>query len=151
MSVDQEKLRSSQTVEYGRYIDYIQHADAPLPEKETKTTMPYYSVQDGLLFISYLPGYLRKRSTFREKLVVPLVGLILHAYHDHVLTGGHLAFRPTYDKIRQKYWWPTISRDVRDGAKNAKLVNDEKQHTTDPNSRQAIYLSSGHFNEYRLT
>ena len=33
MSVDQEKLRSAQTVEYGRYIDYIQHADAPLPEK----------------------------------------------------------------------------------------------------------------------
>ena len=48
MSVHQEKLRSAQTVEYGRYIDYIQHADAPLPEKETKTTMSYNSVQDGL-------------------------------------------------------------------------------------------------------
>ena len=32
MSVDREKLRSAQTVEYGRYIDHIQHADAPLPE-----------------------------------------------------------------------------------------------------------------------
>ena len=95
MSVDHEKLRSAQTVEYGRCIDYIQHADAPLPEKETKTTMPYYSVQDGLLFKSYLPGYLRKRSTFRDQLVVPeaLVGLIMHAYHDHVLSGGHLALR----------------------------------------------------------
>ena len=35
-SVDQEKLRSAQTVEYGRYIDYIQHEDASQPEKETK-------------------------------------------------------------------------------------------------------------------
>ena len=52
MSVDQEKLRSAQTVQYGRYVDYIQHADAPLPEKETKTTMSYYSVQDGLFFQS---------------------------------------------------------------------------------------------------
>ena len=114
MSVDQEKPRSAQTVEYGWYIDCIQHADAPLPENETKTTMSYYLVQDGLLFKSYLPGYLRKSSTFRDQLVVPeaLVGLILHAYHNHVLLGGHLAFRPTYEKIRQEYWWPTISRDV---------------------------------------
>ena len=50
MSVDQEELRSAQAAEYGPYIDYIQHADAPLPEKETKTTMSYYSVQDGMLF-----------------------------------------------------------------------------------------------------
>ena len=114
MSVDQEKLCSAQILEYGRYIDYIQHADAPLPEEETKTTMSYYSVQDGLLFESYLPGYLRKRSTFRDQFVVPeaLVGLILHAYHDHALSGGHLASRPTYEKIRQKYWWLTIGRDV---------------------------------------
>ena len=66
--------------------------------------MSYYSVQDGLLFKSYLPGHLRRRNIFRDELVVPtaLVGLILHAYHDHVLSGGHLALRPTYDKIRQK-------------------------------------------------
>ena len=92
MSVDQGKLRSAQAAEYGQYIDYIQHTDAPLPEKETKTTMSYYSVQDGILFKSYLPGHLRKRSTFRDQLVVPkaLVGLILHAYHDHVLSGGQI-------------------------------------------------------------
>ena len=106
MSVDREKLRSAQTVEYGRYIDYIQHVDAPLPEKETTITMSYYSVQHGLLFYSYLPGYLRKRSTFRDQLVAPeaLDGLILHAYHNHVLSGEHLAPRPTYENIRQKYW-----------------------------------------------
>ena len=132
MSVDQEKLRSpTQAVEYGLYVDYSQNPSAQLPEKETKTTMSYYSVQDGLLYKSYLPGHLRKISTFRDQMVVPkaLVGLILHAYHDHVLSGGHLAFRPTYDKIRQKCWWPTVSRDV--GATNAKLVNDETEHIID--------------------
>ena len=116
MSVDQEKLRSAQTVEYGRFIDYIQHADAPLPEEKTKTIMSYYSVQDELLFRSYLPGYLQKRSTFGDQLVVPeaLVRLNQHAHHDHVLSGGHVASRPTYENIRQKYWWPTIRRDVRE-------------------------------------
>ena len=78
--------------------------------------MSYYSVRDGLLFEPYIPGHLRKRSTFRDQLVAreTLVVLILHAYEHHVLSGGHLAFRPTYDKIRQKYWWPTIRRNVRD-------------------------------------
>ena len=114
MPVHFEKLRSAQAEKYGPYIDYIQNADASLPEKETKTTMSSYSIQDGLLFKSCLPGHLRKRSTFPEAVPETLVGLILHAYHDHVLPGGRLAFRPTYDKIHQKYWWPTISRDVRD-------------------------------------
>ena len=126
MSVDQEKFRSAQTVEYGRCIDYIQHADAPLPEKETKTTI-YYSARDGLLK-SFLPGYLRKRSTLRDQLVVPdsLVGLIVHAYHDHVLSGGHLASRPTYEKIRQKYWWPTISRDLREWCEKCQTCQRRK-------------------------
>ena len=77
--------------------------------------MSYYLIRDGLLFKSYLPGYLRKRSTFCDQLVLPqaLTGLVMHAYHDHVLYGGHLASRPTYEKIRQKYWWPSMNRDVR--------------------------------------
>ena len=109
--------------------------------------MSYYSLQDWLMFTSYLPGHFRKRSTSRDH----LVGVILHAYHDHVLSGGHLAFRPTYDKILQKYWWPTISRDVRDWCDNCKLVNDEQQHTTGQSARQAMYLSSDLSKEYRLT
>ena len=115
--------------------------------------MSYYSVQDGLLFISYLPEYLRKRSTFRDQLVVPeaLVRLILHSHHDHVLSGGHLASRPTYEKSAKNIGGPPPTATYESGAKNAKLSNDEKQHTTDPSSRQAIYLSSGHCNEYRLT
>ena len=114
-TIDRDILREKQALEYGTYIDYIQNKDAPLPDNETSTSMSYYFMRDGLLFRSYLPGYLRKRSTFSDQLVLPqaLTGLVLHAYHDHVLSGGHLASRPTYEKIRQKYWWPTMNRDVR--------------------------------------
>ena len=57
-----------------------------------------------------------KTSTFRHQLVVPetLADLVFHAFHDRVLSGGHLAFRPTNDNIRQIYLWPTIRRDERD-------------------------------------
>ena len=70
-SVDQERLRETRRAEYGEYIDYIIDSNAYLPDKATLTTMSYYSVQDGLLFKSYLPGHLRKRSTFRDQLVLP--------------------------------------------------------------------------------
>ena len=63
-----KKLRSAQAAEYGPYTDYSQHPDAPLPEKETKTTMSYYAVLiDQMLFTSYLPGHLRKRSNSYKK------------------------------------------------------------------------------------
>ena len=112
-SVDQERLQETQHAEYGEHIDYILDSNAPIPERETITSISYYSVHDGLVFKSYLPDHLRKRSTFRDQLVLPnaLIGLVLHAYHDHPLSGGHLAFGPTYDKIRQK-WWPTMNRDA---------------------------------------
>ena len=53
-SVDQERLLETQRAEYGEYIDYILDSNAPIPEKETITIMSNYSVQDGLLFKSYL-------------------------------------------------------------------------------------------------
>ena len=114
-TINRDILRKKQALEYGTYVDYLTKQDAPLPDNETTTSMSYYFMRDGLLFKSYLPGYLRKRSTFSDQLVLPqaLTGLVMHAYHDHVLSGGHLASRPTYEKIRQKYWWPTMNRDVR--------------------------------------
>ena len=127
-SVYQEKPRSAQTIEYGRYIDYIQHADASFPEEKTTTTMSYFSVQHMLIYILYLPGYLRKRNTLRDRLIVPeaLVGFVLHAYHDNVVPVEHLEFRPTYEKVRQKYWWPTISRDVREWGEKCQSCQRQK-------------------------
>ena len=90
--------------------------------------MPYYSRRDGLLFKSYVPGHLlRKRSTFRYQLVVPnaFIGLVLHAYHDHhALFAGHLVFRPTYDKIRQKHRWRTMHRDVHRWCQERRACSD---------------------------
>ena len=76
--------------------------------------MSYYLELDGSLFRSYLPGHLRKRGTFRYQLVVPqaLVHVVLHACHDHAVSGGHLALQ-TDDEIRGRFWWPTLHHDVK--------------------------------------
>ena len=110
------------------YIQYILDDNAPLPRLETATTKSCYCIQNGFLFKSYLPGQLRKRSTFHDQLVLPqdLTGLVVHACHDHALSGGHLANRPTYSKIRQKYCWPTMARDIRNWCRKCQACQRRK-------------------------
>ena len=52
------------------------------------------------------PGCLRQRSSFRDQLVVPtaLRKLIVHSCHDLPASGGHLVFKATFDKIRDRCW-----------------------------------------------
>lgn len=91
--------------------------------------MSYYSVQDGLLFKSYLPGHPSKRSTFRHLRVLTTLrtcGAIVTRNHDRALSGGHLLFKPTYGKIRQKQWWPTISGDIRKWYKECQACQRRK-------------------------
>ena len=77
--------------------------------------MSYCSENRGLLYRSYLPGHLRKRSTFRDQLVISsaCIPMVLHVYHDHAMSGGHLAYKYTFDKVRNRFWWPALHHDVK--------------------------------------
>ena len=68
-----------------------------------------------MLIRSYLPGHLRKRSTFCYQLVVTtsLRKNVMNSCHDLPASGGHLAFKATFDTIRDIFWWPTMPTDVR--------------------------------------
>ena len=66
-----------------------------------------------LLCKSYLHGHLLKRSTFRDQLVIPSACIPIGAYHDHAMSGGHLAYKHTIDKVRGRYLWPTLHHDVK--------------------------------------
>lgn len=72
-------------------IRYTVKKKAPLPHNATRATMSYYSVQNRLLFESFLPGHLRKRKTCRDQLVLlpqALISLGMHAYHDRSCSFG---------------------------------------------------------------
>ena len=78
--------------------------------------MSYHSENKGLLCSSYLPGrLLRKRSTFRDQLVIPsaCILMVLHACHDHAMSAGHLAYKHTFDEVRDRFWWPTLHHDIK--------------------------------------
>ena len=115
MSIDLEKLRQAQQAEFGPYFKYLSDPKKQPPSSESRTSMPYYNKNGGLLYRFYLPGHLRKRSTFRDQLAIPsaCIPMVLHACHGHAMSGGHLAYKHTFDKARDRFWWPTLHHDVR--------------------------------------
>ena len=106
MSIYPEKLIQAQQAEFGPYFEYLSDPKKRPPSSEPRTSMAYYSENGGLLHRSYLPGHLRKLSLFRDQLVIPsaCILMVLHACHDHAMSGGHLAYKPTFDKVRDRFW-----------------------------------------------
>ena len=93
--LDPKKIREEQRAEFGPYIEYVKTlVTISVPDVETKNSISHYFLNEKILFRSHLPGYLRKRSSFRDQLVAPtaLRKLIVHSCHDLPASGGHLAF-----------------------------------------------------------
>lgn len=57
-----------------------------------RTVQYLYHRKRQLLYRLYLPGDLKKHSTFRNQVMVSqvFVNVVSHACHDHVMPGGHL-------------------------------------------------------------
>lgn len=55
-----------------------------------------------------------------------LVGVVLHVFHDHALSGGHLAYKPTFYRSRERFWWSTWHRDVKGGGHACQACQQRK-------------------------
>ena len=155
MSIDPEKLRKTQQAEFGPYFEYLSDPNQQPPSSESRTSMSYYYNENGgLLYRSYLPGHLRKRRTFRDQLVIAsaCIPMVLHACHDHAMSGGHLAYKYTFDKVRDRFWWPTLHHDVKTWCQIAMPANDVKHRIAGPtylHDLQVTYLLISHFNVFQ--
>ena len=175
MSIDPEKLRQAQQAEFEPYFEYLCDPKKRPPLNESKTSMSYYSENGGLLYRSYLPGHLHTRSTFRDQLVIPsacipivlhachdhamsgghlaylpghlhtrstfrdqlvipsaFIPIVLHACHDHAMSGGHLVYKHTFDKVRDRFWWPTLHRDVKTWCQDCRACQRRKTPHSGP-------------------
>ena len=105
MLVDLEKLRQALQAEFGPYY----------ATRGNNRRQSYYCENGGLLYLSYLLDHLRKRSTCRDELVIPssCITMVLHAYHDDAMSGGHPTYKRTFDKVRDRYWGPMLHHDVK--------------------------------------
>ena len=115
MSIDPEKLRQAQQAEFGPYFEHLSDPKKRPPSSEPRTSTSYYSENGGLLCRSHLPGHLRKRSTFRDQFVIlsACIPMVLHACHDHAMSGGHLAYKHTLDKVCDGFWCSTLHHNVK--------------------------------------
>ena len=106
MSIDLGKLRQAQQAEFGPYFEYLSDLKKQPSSSESRTFMSYYSEYGDLLYRSYLPGHLRKRRKFRDQLVIAsaCIPMVLHACRDHAMSGGHLAYKHTFDKVSDRFW-----------------------------------------------
>ena len=68
-----------------------------------------FVMQDGILFHLFTGTKTRSSNLTRRQCAVPgsLRDLVLHMCHDDV-TAGHLGFNKTYQKIRDRFWWPRL-------------------------------------------
>lgn len=72
------------------------------------------TIVEGRLYRYWWPQRQDRRANTRLQLVIPpeLRKEILAAHHDDLL-GGHLGFDRTFDRIRERYWWPTVWKDTK--------------------------------------
>ncbi|CAM9142147.1 unnamed protein product [Choristocarpus tenellus] len=130
-----------------KYFRYLQPPNVvPPPDEESTESMSYFFLRNGLLYRSYLPGHRRKRSTFRDQLVIPhsLVPLVLHGCHDHAFSAGRIGFKPTFGKIRDSYWWPTFYIDVHTWYRDCQACQTRKT------AHNKVTLPTGHIPVDRL-
>lgn len=113
--VDPSKLLSSQMEEFGPYFEFLKLPEtASVPPKQSKHSMRHFFLRGNILFRSYLPGHLGRRSDCRDLLIVPtsLRKLVVNSCHDLPASCGYLAFKGTFDKARDGFWWPTMHNEV---------------------------------------
>ena len=73
----------------------------------------HMEMSEGKLFNLWWPQREDTRAKTRKALVIPesLRVEILKANHDDLLSG-HLGFDRTYQKMKEKYWWPSMRKEI---------------------------------------
>lgn len=82
---DTAQIAARRQDEFSAHFAYLRDPQSsPLPSKESKYTNNHFFLNEGMLFRSYLPGPLRKRSDFHDQLVVPgsLRARVITSFHD---------------------------------------------------------------------
>lgn len=85
----------------------IQHV---IEDLKTKADLSF-EISDGIL---YKLTYDANRKKKDKLIYIPssMINSILTAFHDNSLVGGHFGIRRTFDKLKEKFWWPNMKKSV---------------------------------------
>ena len=107
--VDQLKAAYPDDSYFGRIFKYLKNG-GPIPksERELLSIASWYVLENDLLY------YVRQPSL--RRLCIPrnstLLKNVLYEAHDSRLSG-HAGFNRTYKYLRQRFFWPGMSKDIR--------------------------------------
>ncbi len=102
--------------ELSEIIDFVEDDVVPFDDKSARklflTSDSFYIGQDGLLYHLDRDRKRRNEDPFSQ-LVIPqaLKFEVLSNVHDHV-SGGHFGVHKTFQKVKQRYWWKGMFKDV---------------------------------------
>ncbi|KZS10124.1 Uncharacterized protein APZ42_025482 [Daphnia magna] len=90
-----------------------------------------FHIEQGVLRRDFLPPSKKRKQFIQEQTVVPysLRKSIIKEYHASLL-AGHLAFLRTYLRIRDKYYWPHMLRDIKDYCKSCEACALQRRVVT---------------------
>ena len=89
----------------------------------------YFSLNGLLYQIWHTPArrHLPERNTVRLYVPVTFIDTVLNNCHDHVL-AAHFGFQRTYDRIRQRYFWKGMYRDIDNWVRSCISCSQRKTH-----------------------
>ena len=69
----------------------------------------------AFLYRSYLLGHFRKEMCSAINLVIPstCILMVLHVCHDHAMLDEYLAYKYTFSKIHNRFWFRALNHDVK--------------------------------------
>lgn len=82
---------------------------------------------DNIVYRSFAPAAHNRKFDLAYQLVIPLSMRyqILQLCHDSKM-GGHLGFFKTLDRVRQRFYWPNMQRDIRNYVLSCEFCNKRK-------------------------
>ena len=117
----------------GPMMDYLKNDELPSNTKKAKEILLHadqYFVHGDLLYRQW--KVYGKKTTLEQtvtQLYIPVcfVNIILTNCHDHIL-AAHFGLQKTYHKIRQRYFWKGMYRDIDNWIRSCQSCSQRKTH-----------------------
>ena len=113
-----------------KYLENDELPDNAVKARNIVLQADQYYAHDGLLYnIWHTPAkrHMPEKNVHRLYIPVQFIDTVLNNCHDHVL-AAHFGFQRTYNRIRQRYFWKCMYRDVDNWVRSCISCSQRKTH-----------------------
>lgn len=117
----------------GKMLKYLEQDILPDDQRQARDILlqaDQYIVHEGLLYhIWHTPAkrHMPERNSVQLYIPVTCIDMVLNNCHDHTL-AAHFGFQRTYSKIRQRYFWKKMYKDIDNWVRSCISCAQRKTH-----------------------